>query len=252
MCLAGNYTEHGIRGRHGFAAEYAATEADFLVPISVELAGHAVLLEPLSIAEKAVDQIQRIQKRLRWDPRRALVLGAGPLGLLCTLLLRLQGLEVVAAATKAPPNQKADLVLQLGAEYRSVVHRPLDARRDQFDVVIEASGSAGVAAHALATLNRNGVACLLGVYAPFSTQLEVGNLLKEIVLGNRVVFGSVNANRRHFEMGVTDLATARARFSGFLTGMITQRLPLLEYTRALHPGPEDIKTIFAIGDLSPR
>ncbi|TMI51060.1 hypothetical protein E6H13_09585 [Candidatus Bathyarchaeota archaeon] len=117
MCVTGNYREHGIKRLHGFGSEFAVSDVQFLVKVPSKLADVAVLLEPMSVAEKGVYQAFKIQERMLWKPKRVLILGAGPVGLLTTYLLRLKGLQVVVTATRAKDSAKARLAERAGAVY---------------------------------------------------------------------------------------------------------------------------------------
>ena len=249
MCQNGRYTERGIKRRHGFLAEFYAESPDYLVKIPADLSGVAVLLEPLSIVEKAVEQMRRIQSRLVWQPERAVVLGAGPIGLLAGLLLRLEGLEV-HFYDAAEAGLKRDLAEAMGAKYvRSGGGRLGDelAAIGPVDVVLEATGYSPFAFDAIDLVAPNGVVCLTGVSGG-SRKLEVlaDHLNLEMVLSNKVVFGTVNANRRHFESGVRHLQQIESRWPGLLSRMITRRLPLERFADAFERSPDQVKSIVEI------
>ena len=131
MCLWGNYTERGIKGAHGYMARYYADSPDFMVKIPESLRSFAVLLEPLSIVEKATFQAWKIQERMIWEPHRAVVLGAGPIGLLATILLRLRDLEVHVFATTPPGDYRSRLIESLGAVYNNVQAHPIASLKDR-------------------------------------------------------------------------------------------------------------------------
>ncbi len=199
MCLNGLYTERGIKGAHGFLADYYVEEPRYLVKLQDDLARVGVLLEPLTIAEKALDQIDRIQSRLVWEPERTVVLGAGPVGLLAALLLRLQDLEV-HVYDRTGPGLKSELVEAMGAHYIWAEKQRLDHKlADEIgpiDIIFEATGYSPLAFDAMDTVAPNGIVCLSGVSGGGRTiQVSADHLNLELVLGNRVVFGTVNANR---------------------------------------------------------
>ena len=226
MCLDGDYKEHGIRFLHGFASDYALTDANFVVPVLDELKHVAVLLEPLSIAEKALYQAMKIQQRLKiWTPKRVLVLGAGALGLLVTILLRSAGFDVSTVARQAPESLKVKIVNSVGASYINSVTNPLDSLDQKYDLIVEATGNAQVAIQSTRFLSANGVLCLLGVYSSRIFSYDMGDLLREVVLGNKLVFGSVNANKRYFELGLQHMSKVKEMFPDVLERMITSRLP---------------------------
>ncbi|MDH5438048.1 MAG: glucose 1-dehydrogenase [Candidatus Bathyarchaeota archaeon] len=243
MCLTGNYFEHGIYKLHGFASEYAVSDANFLVKVPAELEDLAVLLEPLSIAEKAVSQSFKIQERMVWEPNDAFVVGAGPLGLLVTMILRLRGLEVYAAATREKESLKAKIVSSVGGTYVNVRETPIESLEGKFDIVIEATGRVEAALQALNLLGPNGVMCFLGVYREKKACEEFGKVLTNMVLGNRLMFGSVSSNKSHFDMGIKDMFEIKRRYGNELDRLITKKLYLTDFERAFNSGREDIKNI---------
>lgn len=243
MCLTGHYYEHGIYKLHGFASELTISDANYLVKIPHELDDAAVLLEPMSIVEKAVSQIYHIQNRMTWEPKTALMLGAGPIGQLGTLLLRLKGLEVFTMARRPKSDVKAKLVEAAGATYVNAEETALQALGKKFDIILEGTGNANVAMDAMKNLATNGVLCYLGVYGQSQLTSEVGDLLREAVLRNKVFFGSVNANKRYFEMGLEDFTAIKQKFGNALSNLFTSTLKPENYEEAFKPGPGDIKTV---------
>ena len=252
MCLFGNYTERGIKGAHGYMGEYYSEAPAFMIKIPPPLRAFAVLLEPLSIVEKAVYQAWKIQERMLWAPKRAVVLGAGSIGILATILLRLRGLEVHVYAKSSPEALQGRIINGLGATYRSVVDHPVVGIKDeldQIDFMLEATGSSSVAFQAMAQMGTNGVLCLTGVSAGSrSIEIPADVINLEMVLGNRVTFGSVNANRRYFEMGVQHFQQAERQWPGIFERLITRRVPFADFTSALDRRPEDIKTLLTIAN----
>ena len=250
MCLIGNYTERGIKGAHGYMGEFYSEKPEFMIRIPPTLRGFAVLLEPLSIVEKATYQAWKLQERMLWQPQRAAILGAGPIGILGTLLLRLRGLEVHVYAKTPADSLQAAVITQLGASYESVDDHPVSGLRaelGQIDFMLEATGNSAVAFQAALQLGINGVLCLTGVSGGNrSIEIPSDVLNLQMVLGNRVVFGSVNANRRYFEMGVQHFQQAEARWPGIFERMLTRRVAFDDFKSALDRRPEDIKTLLLI------
>src|SRR5712692_307906 len=156
MCLTGQYKEHGIKGLHGFCSEYTVSDFNFLVKIPEEMSEIAVLLEPMSVVEKAVLQTLKIQERMIWKPKNALVLGTGPLGLLTVMLLRIKGFDVTSVATRPRNTLKAQLVQKIGGNYVNSIEQPITSL-GKFDLIFEETGAASVAADAQGLLNPNGV-----------------------------------------------------------------------------------------------
>jgi glucose 1-dehydrogenase len=237
MCRNGRYTECGITQRHGFGQERFRTEPEFAVRVDPALGPLGVLLEPASVLAKAWEHVERIGTRARWQPRRALVTGAGPVGLLAALLGVQRGLEVhvLDRVTEGP---KPGLVRALGATYHT---SSVQEAGEGADVVLECTGAAALVFDAMQVTGRNGITCLTGVSSGGrAVRLDAGLLNRTIVLENDVVFGSVNANRRHYEQAAAALAGADR---GWLAGLITRRVPLDRWPEALQRQPGDVKTV---------
>lgn len=239
MCRNGRYTEHGIWGLHGFCAQQIRIDPDFLVTVPAELGHHAVLLEPASIVAKAWEHIERIGHRAHWFPERVLVTGAGPIGLIAALLGRQRGFEVTVF-DRVETGRKPELCRDLGAHY---AHGALSAVLDRLspDIVIECTGVDALVLDVMSRNARAGIVCLVGVSAQGrKVPVDVGALNRSIVLDNDVVFGSVNANRRHYELAVAALSKAEP---AWLERMITRRLPLDRWQEALRHDDDDIKVV---------
>jgi len=242
MCRNGLYTERGIKGRDGYGAELVLLEEDFAVPIPGELGELGVLTEPASVLAKAWDQIERIRGRACSGGDRALVTGAGPIGLLAALIGAQRGHEV-HVLDLATEGLKPELVAELGAEYHAGDIDSL-SKELQADVVVECTGVAELVAGAMTDTAPGAVVCLTGVGPSRALRTDVGALNNEVVLENDVIFGSVNANLRHFEHAVEALRSADAAWLGRL---ITRRVPLEHWTDALDNGGEDIKVVVDFG-----
>lgn len=240
MCRNGRYTEHGIAGRHGFAREHWRADPDALVRLDPALAQVGVLLEPTTVVAKAWEQIDRISRRAFWQPHTAAITGAGPIGLLAALLSVRRGLEthVFDVVTGGP---KPGLVAGLGATYH---HESLPDSGLAADVVVECSGVPGVIVEAMACNGVDAIVCLTGVSSTGTRiQLDVGGLNREIVLQNNVIFGTVNANRRHYDAAATALVEADRNW---LAGLITRRVPLADYRAAFDRTPNDVKVVLEL------
>ncbi|MDP9295675.1 MAG: glucose 1-dehydrogenase [Actinomycetota bacterium] len=240
MCTNGRYTEHGIKELDGFMAERFRVPPDAAIKVDASLGKHAVLIEPVSVVAKAWDHVERIGSRSRWEPRKALVTGAGPLGLLGALLGVQRGLEVhVLDVVKDGP--KPSLAKDVGATYHS---GDLEDAGDDFDVVIECTGVGPLVFHAIEHLGAGGVMCLTGINPAGRTlPLDVDMLNKDMVLNNNVVFGSVNANRRHYEAAAGALPKADA---AWLDRLVTRWEPLEDWHAALERRDGDVKTAIRI------
>jgi len=237
MCSNGGYTERGIKEIDGFMSERWRIEPEYAVPVDSALGSLGVLLEPTTVVAKAWEQILAIGPRTFWDPERVLVAGAGPIGLLAALIGVQRGFDVhvLDRATSGP---KPDLVAGLGATYHSSSFAELPLRPD---IVIECTGVPALILQSLMQTAPGGVICLTGVGAP-ATLPDVWNqsLATHLVLNNLVVFGSVNANRRHYYRAAKALARAE---HAWLEGLITSRVAPDEFQRALDRGPDDIKVV---------
>ncbi len=217
------YRERGINLLHGYLTERYVDDTEFIVGVPAALNEIGVLLEPISIVEKGIEQAYEIQRRLKvWRPARAAVAGAGTLGLLATLALRLRGLDVTTLARTRPPTLNSELVEALGARYLSTREVPLVEAAETygpFDVVFEA----------MEALGKNGVLVLTGISGG-DQEIEVpgDRIMLNFVLGNKVAVGTVNANRSYFESGVRDMALAEARYPGWLGRLLTHRVQGLD------------------------
>ncbi len=238
MCRNGNFTERGITGRHGYASERYRLEPEFAIPVDAALGVLGVLVEPTSVVAKAWDHIERIGARsAAWSPLSVLITGAGPIGLLAALLGAAKGhtIAVVDVATDGP---KPDLVAALGATYHA---EPVAALAARADVVIECTGVPSVVLDVLSNTGPDSIVCLTGVSSggralPF----DAGGVNRDMVLGNAVVFGSVNANRRHYLTAADALHAADPQW---LAALITRRVPLDSFADALAPSAHDVKTV---------
>jgi threonine dehydrogenase-like Zn-dependent dehydrogenase len=227
------YYERGINLRHGYLAEYYVDEPEYVVKVPPGLKQVAVLLEPTTVVEKGVAQAYEIQRRLRvWRPRKAAVMGAGTIGLLAALILRLRGLDVTVFGRTAAPYLNSDLVHRLGARYESTVTTPIvDGARafGPFDLIFEATGASSVVFESMQALARNGVLVLSSVTGgDRMIEVPADRINLEFVLGNKVMVGTVNANREYFEMGVKDMTHAESQYPGWLAGLLTHPVKGLE------------------------
>jgi threonine dehydrogenase-like Zn-dependent dehydrogenase len=232
------YFERGINLRHGYLTEYYVDSADFVVKIPNGLKKVGVLLEPFTVVEKGIAQAYEIQRRLRvWHPKRAAVMGAGTIGLLAALVLRLRGLDVTVFGQRLAPYRNSNLLDQIGARYLSTASTPVaqgTLEYGPFDIIFEATGFSPLVFDSMQALAKNGVLVLSSVtggdrkYEIPSDRINLG-----FVLGNKVMVGTVNANREYFERGVEDMALAEAEFAGWLEQLLTHPVRGLENFREL-------------------
>ena len=227
------YYERGINLRHGFLSEYYVDDAEFIVKVPHGLKDVGVLLEPMTVVQKGITQAYEIQRRLKvWKPKRAAVLGAGTIGLLATLVLKLRGIEVITFGRSSKPYLNSDLVEELGAAYVSTNDSPVHAyaaEHGAFDIIFEATGFSPIVFDAMQALAKNGVLVLSSVTGGDRTvEVPADKINLEFVLGNKVMVGTVNANREYFESGVQDMSAALLEYGDWLSKLLTHPVEGLE------------------------
>lgn len=233
MTTDDTYYERGINLRHGYLAEYYADDADFIVKVPRGLKEVGVLLEPMTVVQKGITQAFEIQRRLKvWRPKRAAVLGAGTIGLLATLVLKLRGIDVVTFGKTPKPYLNSDLIEQLGATYISTndtsVHN-YAAQNGPFDLIFEATGFSPIVFDAMQALGKNGVLILSSVTGgDRTTEVPSDKINLQFVLGNKVMVGTVNANREYFESGVKDMSAAVLEYGDWLSRLLTHKVDGLD------------------------
>jgi threonine dehydrogenase-like Zn-dependent dehydrogenase len=240
LCRNGRYTERGIVALDGYASELYSLEPGFAVRVSRALDLTAVLTEPASVLAKAWEHIERIGRRGAWQPRRVLITGAGPIGLLGALLAVQRGLEVhvLDQVTSGP---KPEMVRSLGATY----HSGQVSAVGPVDVVVECTGVGALVQQAIELLAPGGIACLVGLAGGGRTDaVDLGALNRKLVLDNNVIFGSVNGNRRHYQAGAAALEQADP---AWLRRLISREVPLDRWSSALERQPDDIKPVIVFG-----
>lgn len=227
------YYERGINLRHGFLSEYYVDDAEFIVKVPRGLKDVGVLLEPMTVVQKGITQAYEIQRRLKvWKPKRAAVLGAGTIGLLATLVLKLRGLDVVTFGRTAKPYLNSDLVEELGVKYVSTADTTVHefaAEHGAFDLILEATGFSPIVFDAMQALAKNGVLVLSSVTGgDRKIEVPADKINLEFVLGNKVMVGTVNANRSYFESGVQDMSAALLEYGDWLSKLLTHPVKGLE------------------------
>jgi threonine dehydrogenase-like Zn-dependent dehydrogenase len=248
FCISGGFIERGIKGADGFMTELVVEEERYLVRVPPALVDVGVLIEPLSVSAKAAFDMDAILRRYPWEPLRlrALVLGAGPIGLLSAMMLVARGARTFVYSREPADGDRAELIRSFGAEYISAGDAPLDklpARVGRVDVMFEAVGTAWVAFGALAALAPNGV-CILSGFPSARGPIEIGldGIMRDIVLKNQVVFGTVNASRGAFEAAVRQLEQFMGLFPTALRSLITHRAKLEDVPELLRR-PRGIKQV---------
>jgi threonine dehydrogenase-like Zn-dependent dehydrogenase len=242
MCRNGEYTERGIKQIDGYGSQVWTVETGYAVKLDPRLEHVGVLMEPTTVVAKAWEQVEKVGARSWFEPKRVLVTGAGPIGLLAALLGVQRGLEVhvLDVATEGP---KPAVVRALGAQYHSTGIADVTARAKP-DIVIEATGVPGVVFDAMANTASYGIVCLTGVSSiGHKVSVDLGAANRDIVLENDVVIGSVNANLSHYAAAAAALAKADLDWLGRL---ITRRVPLDRFAEALPAQPDDIKVVLEL------
>ena len=243
MCRNGQYTERGIKQIDGYMSERWRIEPDYAIKIDSSLGILGVLLEPTTVVTKAWEAVADIGRRSFWDPQTVLITGAGPIGLLAALLGKQRGIDV-HVLDRAESGPKPELVRSLGATYHTckVADLPFDP-----DVVIECTGAGPVINDSLAKVGSGGIVCLTGVGTggPASGRITA-DVATDAVLKNKVVVGSVNANKRHWYKGGEALARADR---AWLSKLISRREKPANYASALQRQPDDIKVVIQFADV---
>ena len=257
MCRTGNYRERGIWGLDGYQAQYVVDEEQWIVRVPDELADVGVLLEPLSVVEKAIDEAVRIQFARMPDAqghplwlhgRKCLVAGLGPIGLLAALVLRLRGAEVYGLDRVDENSPRPKWLTHIGGKYVNGNHVAVDRIDDTLggmNLIVEAAGVASLTFNLLDALAPDGICVLTGVPGD-QRPLEIpgGELVRRLVLGNQLMFGSVNAAPDHFQMAADDLFNAHLRWKDHVATLITHRHKYTDFETAFtHHADDEIKAV---------
>jgi threonine dehydrogenase-like Zn-dependent dehydrogenase len=255
MCYTGDYTERGIKEADGYQAQFVVDKEQYLVHVPTEMKEVGVLTEPMSVAAKAIDESQIIQRaRLQgfddsenwFEGRKALVAGIGPIGLLAAFALRLRGAEVIGMDVVDENTSRPQILKQIGGKYvdgRKVKVTDLDDVIGESDFIFEATGVASLEFQLIDALGINGIYVATGIPGgdrPLT--IEGASLMKQLVLKNQVVLGSVNASIHHFQMAVDDLNASLKKWPGAIKAVITDKIPYQNFDAALHNhSAEEIK-----------
>ncbi len=263
FCFTGDFTERGIKMRHGYMTEYFIEDQSHLNLVPRELRDVAVLVEPLTVAEKALAQVWQVQQRLPWnnpsgaesrrgEGKTAVVLGAGPVGILGAMALMVNGFKTYVYSRSAEPNPKADLVNSFGAKYISSDTTPPEAFAKMvgnIDLVYEAVGVAKISFDVMKVLGLNGVFVFTGIppHKP-AIPIEADSLMRQVVLMNQAIIGTVNADRPAFENAIRHLGIFKQRWPGALAKVITARHPVENYRELLLGKATGIKNVIRFAD----
>jgi threonine dehydrogenase-like Zn-dependent dehydrogenase len=261
FCTTGDFTERGIKMVHGYMTEYFVEEEQYLNYVPADLRDVAVLVEPLTVAEKALAQVWHIQKRLPWENtnhngqgpgfgKTAVVLGAGPIGILGAMALVVNGFKTYVYSRSAEPNPKATLVNSIGAKYISSETVPVKQFAEMvgnIDLVYEGLGVASIAFDVLKVLGLNGVFVFTGIPGhKAAIPVDADLIMRQMVLKNQVLVGTVNADRTAFEHAIRDLGIFKKRWPKALASVITGRHSIKDYRDLLLGKAHGIKNIIQI------
>jgi threonine dehydrogenase-like Zn-dependent dehydrogenase len=261
FCFTGRYQERGIKGLHGYMTEFVVDDQKYMNLVPRQLRGVAVLVEPLTIGEKGLAQVMLVQQRLPWGcpapmagesgyRHQALVLGAGPVGLLGAMTVCAAGFETTVYSRTLDPRTIGNLVEAIGGQFVSAPETSIDAlakRMGNIDLVFEATGASSLAFETMPFLGANAVFVFTGVpgrRGPIT--LEADRIMRDLVLKNQIVFGTVNADRSAFEAAIRDLGVFTGRWPGTVQALITGRHPIEgapEFLVKLTPGIKQVITI---------
>jgi threonine dehydrogenase-like Zn-dependent dehydrogenase len=260
FCFTGDFTERGIKMRHGYMTEYFVEEEEHLNLVPPDLRDVAVLVEPLTVAEKALAQIWQVQQRLPWNGmshpaqgrghgKTAVVLGAGPIGILGAMALVVNGFKTVVYSRSPAPNPKADVVEAIGVKYISSQKVPVDQFAEQvgnIDLVYEGVGAANISFELLEYLGLNGVFIFTGIPAHKpAIPIKGDTLMRHIVLKNQLIIGTVNADRAAFQAAIRDLTEFKKRWPEAIRNVITGRFPMESYRELLVGKATGIKNVIS-------
>ena len=261
FCFTGDFTERGIKEQHGFMAQFVVDDEKFMNVVANALRDIAVLVEPLTIAEKGLAQVWDIQQRLPWGCpvipgkaqahcHKALVLGAGPVGLLGAMALVTAGFETCVYAREPVPNPKSALVEMIGAQYRSAQTHSLDELATEIgniDLVYEATGASRLAFDMMRYLGTNGIFIFTGVPGRKGpVEIDTDLMMRNLVLKNQVIFGTVNAGRDTFETAIRDLQTFSSAWPEPVKSLITGRFAMTDYRELLLEKSTGIKNVIQL------
>jgi glucose 1-dehydrogenase len=250
------YFERGINLRHGYLTEYYVDDERFIVPLPDALSDVGVLTEPTTVSQKGLNQAFEIQRRLKvWQPKRAVVLGAGTISLLAAMGMRLRGLDVTCYSRRKAPYLNSDLIEEIGGHYVSSSEHTLAEASDQygpFDLILEATGFSPLVFEAMEVLGKNGVLILASVTGgDRKMEIPADRINQGFVLGNKIVVGTVNASRADFTSAVDALIKAEALYPGWLKKLLTTPIQGLEnYAQMLHELTDNREAIKVFVEVS--
>lgn len=268
FCYTGLYKERGIHKLHGFLTERIVEHERHLVFLPHELAAIGPWIEPMSIIMKAIEQMQLIQQRVPffcphpehvWDSeewggcKKGIVIGAGPLGFLATVVLAYYGMELYVVEIVPEDNLKVQFIKEVGARYldgNAFTPQQVSRGIDRIDLIFEASGASKLAIDFIPVMSKNAIYLMTGVprVSGRNEEFDADLLLRQIVRQNQVIIGSVNGNRDHFTKAVRMVQKIEEKYNKILSRAITHRFPLKEYKQAFDlKDPNQLKVVLEVG-----
>ena len=250
MCMTGLFTERGIHKIDGFLTNYVVDDEKYILKLPKGIEKYGIFVEPLSIAEKGIEQIRLIQSRLPWacehpnhsfegdewgGCKTAFVIGAGPLGILATCLLRLADVNTYVLERKEENHIKIETIKKLGAKYIDIrkigIKQAFEIAGD-VDIIFEASGASEFAINMIPYMSRSSIYVMTGIpKGELHTTVDAHAILRQIVRYNQVIVGTVNSNIKHFEMAINDIPKINKKFNNILDKLITHHYKLSEYEK---------------------
>ncbi|MCP9493419.1 MAG: glucose 1-dehydrogenase [Pyrinomonadaceae bacterium MAG19_C2-C3] len=288
FCYTDDFTERGIKQVHGFMTEYIMDDEQYLNVVPAHLRDVAVLTEPLTIAEKALAQIWEVQQRLPWGCpplmskvtddaatngrlndeahaantstnistsiaaycHKAVVLGAGPVGLLGAMMLVANGFETYVYSRAGSDDTRGGLIESFGAKFIKAETHTVEQMAQEvggIDVVYEAVGASQLAFDVIKVLDTNAVFVFTGIPGrKGAVEIDIDAIMRNLVLKNQIVFGTVNAARSHYEAAISDIEKFEQQFPDAVRGLITGRFKIDEALPLLRQGSQGIKSVVAV------
>jgi threonine dehydrogenase-like Zn-dependent dehydrogenase len=262
FCFTGDYTERGIKQLHGYLTELVVDDQKYMNPVPHDLRNVGILVEPLTIAEKALSEIVQVQQRLPWGcptaagnvegyRHKAVVLGAGPVGLLGAMTLVVAGFKTYVYSRSPEPARRAALVESIGSTFVPAETTSVPKLAEQvgsIDLVFEAAGASSLAFEVMPHLGINGIFVFTGVPGRKSPiTVDTSEIMRDLVLKNQVVFGSVNAGQSAFERAIRDLGVFVKRWPEAVRSLITGRHAIEAHRACLAGPPAGIKEVITLG-----
>lgn len=256
FCYTGDFKERGIHGLHGFMTEYVVDDQKYMLPVPANLKDIGILTEPLTIAEKVVHEIYTIQKRLPWGGSdmakyNAIIIGAGPVGLLAALVCMIRGFDVTVYSLESDNTSRAKIATSLGAHYVSAQTHDIaqlgKSISGNIDVIFDSSGASKLLFEMFPLLGYNGVFVWTGIPGrKESIDINAGTIMRDMVLKNQCIVGSVNAGHEDFQSAIQHLSTLSSKMN-LLPSSLIKRYSVEQYAELLlqPPAPDTFKSVIS-------